>query len=1570
MSQETAPGSPGSEDPDAMAAQLLSQFSGLAAQRIAEPQETRSEERPRGSRSKTHELVSSSLEVVVPIATNLSDYEYLPGHFIVNRILKMNSDDIKNPLYTVRLQSGERQTILLDRSLTSLRTPQMTLDQFMQLENSTEALDQFNPDSDSDDDLATVATHRNGRSRRSLRKIALTGDGAESTEEESGSSGLRSSRRGRSRRGAATSGQYTSYFAVESESEESDSSESSTDELSAPRPNTRRNLRRKTNRNSRTSSSTEHRRNHIEGTRKSSRRLHTRKSMRERHEDDLSEVESTSSRQQKYTGAREVFQELPRDNEFVQRHFACCSTCNYYEDDVDGKGLLVFCQGCSSAYHQLCLGPRASREHLVTKIDEGNFVLQCRRCLGMSHDKHDIRPHLGHCAVCREAGAMSEPLRERLTSKEEQQQRVDHGGTDPVTNIDMAQADNPDNVLFRCTSCQRGFHIEHLPPMNDTDVSANFDQYSIHWQCPDCTKAPGEIEALLAWRPIQSQRDATANISLAELVPEIDKEYLVKWKAKSYFRATWMPGDWVWGHSNHAMIRAFYKSPKSGKPVFEMEDAIPEDNLRVDIIFDVSWSSDADSEEEMNNPEMVKEAFVKFKGLNYEDSVWEVPPKPHETERWEDFVFAFEDWLRRDTIKPPNRQTLKLHFETVRKFDFGRQLLLDSQPELMTSGELMDYQLEGINWLYFMLISQQNAILADDMGLGKTVQVIGLMATLIKKHTCWPFLVVVPNSTVPNWRREIKKWTPDVGVVTYFGSAFARKMANDQEMFPDGTKDLRCHVVIVSYESMVDDEARRVLNKIQWAGLVVDEGQRLKNDKTNLYERLSRMKFDFKVLLTGTPLQNNIRELFNLIQFLDPEKNADDLEEEYGELTSENIRALHKMIQPFFLRRTKAEVLPFLPPMVQIIVPVSMSVVQKKLYKSILGKNPQLIKAICQKQTGHLKRQERHNLNNILMQLRKCLCHPFVYSREIEEVTNDPTLAHQRLVEASGKFQLLNLMLPKLRDRGHRVLIFSQFLENLDMVEDFLTGMELRYCRLDGKLSAREKQQQIDRFNAPDSTYFAFLLSTRSGGVGINLATADTVIIMDPDFNPKQDMQALSRAHRIGQQKTVLVYHLTTPGSVEEKIMEKGKKKMALDHVLIERMEENEDETDLESILRHGAEALFNDDDSGDHSYDSESIDNLLDRSQAEKAEKVAHDQANPTEGPQFSFARVWQKDRNTLEEVGETEDTPVDSTVWEKILLEREQGALEEASRKAETLGRGKRKRPTISYETREEEANDFDGTTSPLNPSPVKIRKIRDGADSDFELQADDHAEETDSDPGVDAMEVDALTPPKKTRPFKRVVYKPPPEQLDLGLDGASDYNPNCIACNRPHPSGQCPVKAAGVENCPLCGLAHFGGRRVCPHLHSKVQIDRMMDALRKSNEPRELVSAAKRYLKGIIGNLAMAERKASGRNSLMPNTTSTPSSAVQSPSLQPPVNPQQMYQAPPVQQATGSPALASSAVASPAIASQAVASQALALDPMFQQPFPNNTLPSPHGGFVQQQQYQSPYQSNPPGGPHRLA
>lgn len=409
------------------------------------------------------------------------------------------------------------------------------------------------------------------------------------------------------------------------------------------------------------------------------------------------------------------------------------------------------------------------------------------------------------------------------------------------------------------------------------------------------------------------------------------------------------------------------------------------------------------------------------------------------------------------------------------------------------------------------------------------------------------------------------------------------------------------------------------------------------------------------------------------------------MEIEYATLTKENVPQLHELLRKLILRRTKAEVLKFLPPMAQVIVPVTMSVLQKKLYKSIIAKNADLIKSIFGATKAGEKPPDRASLNNILMQLRKCLCHPFVYSQAIEERSSDPLISHKNLVDASSKLKLLEIMLPKLKKLGHRVLIFSQFLDMLSIIEDFLDGLELTHERLDGSVSSLQRQKRIDEFNAPDSPLFAFLLSTRAGGVGINLATADTVIILDPDFNPHQDMQALSRAHRIGQEKKVLVFQLTTRNSAEEKIMQIGKRKMALDHALIEQMGTTDDDAgmDVDSILRHGAEALFKDEDKYDIHYDSASVDKLLDRSHVENtpAENVKSAEM------QFSFARVWANDKASLEDTPD-EYTDAGSTVtpstWENILRVREQQAAEEAAARMQAFGRGRRKRQvSVVYST-----------------------------------------------------------------------------------------------------------------------------------------------------------------------------------------------------------------------------------------------------------------------------------------------
>lgn len=370
--------------------------------------------------------------------------------------------------------------------------------------------------------------------------------------------------------------------------------------------------------------------------------------------------------------------------------------------------------------------------------------------------------------------------------------------------------------------------------------------------------------------------------------------------------------------------------------------------------------------------------------------------------------------------------------------------------------------------------------------------------------------------------------------------------------------------------------------------------------------------------------------------------------------------------------------------MAQIILPVTMTVVQEKLSKSIMARNPDLIRAIISK--SRIKAGERKSMSNILSDLRQCLCHPFCFSTEIEDKTVDMERMFRNLIEASPKLLLLELMLPKLQERGHRLLIFSQYLHSLTILEDFLTGLSMAHARIDGSLSALEKQKRIDAFNAPNSPLFAMLLSTRAGGVGINLATADTVIIYDPDFNPHQDIQALSRAHRIGQKRKVLCFQLMTKDTVEEKIMQMGRKKMALDHALIESMDAKEEAgEDLESILKHGAAALFSDESKNKIIYDHASVDKLLDRSQIENTETGDDDSAET----QFSFARIWANDKGDLatDSSGAAPDiSPEASTsIWENILKEREAEHERERAANQKVYGRGARRRgaPGIDYKT-----------------------------------------------------------------------------------------------------------------------------------------------------------------------------------------------------------------------------------------------------------------------------------------------
>ncbi|KAK9161195.1 hypothetical protein Syun_007536 [Stephania yunnanensis] len=500
------------------------------------------------------------------------------------------------------------------------------------------------------------------------------------------------------------------------------------------------------------------------------------------------------------------------------------------------------------------------------------------------------------------------------------------------------------------------------------------------------------------------------------------------------------------------------------------------------------------------------------------------------------------------------------------------------QPSMLQGGELRPYQLEGLQWMLSLFNNNLNGILADEMGLGKTIQTISLIAYLMEnKAVTGPHLIVAPKAVLPNWVHEFSTWAPSIVAVLYDGRLDERKAM--REVYSGEGK---FNVMITHYDLIMRDKA--FLKKIHWYYMIVDEGHRLKNHDCALSRTLvSGYQIRRRLLLTGTPIQNSLQELWALLNFLLPTifDSVQNFEEwfnppfaERGDvsLTDEEelliIRRLHHVIRPFILRRKKDEVEKYLPGKTQVILKCDLSAWQKEYYEQITGSG----RVGMDSGSGKSK-----TLLNLSMQLRKCCNHPYLFLGEYN------IWRKEEIVRASGKFELLDRLLPKLHRAGHRVLLFSQMTRLIDILEVYLQMHNLTYLRLDGSTKTEERGSLLKQFNAPDSPFFMFLLSTRAGGLGLNLQTADTVILFDSDWNPQMDQQAEDRAHRIGQKREVRVFVLVSVGSVEEVILERAKQKRGIDAKVIQAGLFNTTSTArdrremLEEIMRRGTNSLGTD---------------------------------------------------------------------------------------------------------------------------------------------------------------------------------------------------------------------------------------------------------------------------------------------------------------------------------------------------------------------------------------------------------
>ncbi|XP_012659382.1 chromodomain-helicase-DNA-binding protein 6 isoform X2 [Otolemur garnettii] len=812
---------------------------------------------------------------------------------------------------------------------------------------------------------------------------------------------------------------------------------------------------------------------------------------------------------------------------------------------------------------------------------------------------------------------------------------------------------------------------------------------TLAWQAEEPPEDDANIiEKILASKTVQEVHPGE---------PPFDLElFYVKYRNFSYLHCKWATMEELEKDPRIAQkIKRFRNKQAQMKHIFTEpdEDLFNPDYVEVDRILEVAHTKDAETGEEVTH------YLVKWCSLPYEESTWELEEDVDPAK-----VKEFESLQVLPEIK---------HVERPASDSWQK---LEKSREYKNSNQLREYQLEGMNWLLFNWYNRKNCILADEMGLGKTIQSITFLSEIFLRGIHGPFLIIAPLSTITNWEREFRTWT-EMNAIVYHGSQISRQMIQQYEMvYRDAQGNplsgvFKFHVVITTFEMILADCPE--LKKIHWSCVIIDEAHRLKNRNCKLLEGLKLMALEHKVLLTGTPLQNSVEELFSLLNFLEPSQFPSETAflEEFGDLkTEEQVKKLQSILKPMMLRRLKDDVEKNLAPKQETIIEVELTNIQKKYYRAILEKNFSFL-------TKGANQHNMPNLINTMMELRKCCNHPYLINGAEEKILEDFRKSHspdaldfqlQAMIQAAGKLVLIDKLLPKLIAGGHKVLIFSQMVRCLDILEDYLIQRRYTYERIDGRVRGNLRQAAIDRFCKPDSDRFVFLLCTRAGGLGINLTAADTCIIFDSDWNPQNDLQAQARCHRIGQSKAVKVYRLITRNSYEREMFDKASLKLGLDKAVLQDINrkggtngvQQLSKMEVEDLLRKGAYGALMDEEDEGSKFCEEDIDQILQRR--------THTITIQSEGKGSTFAKA-----SFVASGNRTDISLDDPNFWQKWAKIAELDTEAKNEKESLVIDRPRVRKQTKHYNSFEEdELMEFSELDSDSDERPTRSRRLSDKA------------------------------------------------------------------------------------------------------------------------------------------------------------------------------------------------------------------------------------------------------------------